>query len=462
MSIDTAFATTFGSYMSPPISEETTYYVTSVGQKYESTPRVSISFDIVATPLAEFTSLSTVSTQFSCGSSAMLTASDQGDGVVYQWYRNNELVGESEVPMLEVDAEGSYRLSVNRGGCSASTASIRVVLNHVPEADILTSNLRFCDVGILRAASVEGGVYEWFKDDVSFATSVEPTLEISESGNYSVKVTQYGCENTSASRFAEVLELPAVVDLSVSNATLCPGESVTLTATEVEGATYRWTRNGRPVGYSEGNNVLVRQGGGEYAVSISYPGFSCSRESEIAEVIVLDMPIARVLKDGSELVLTPERPEPISSIDWYYEFEGERVDLPEFANQERIIPNNGTGFYGALVGYANGCEMEAVANRFFAEGGITGTEEDAALSVTLFPNPASDVVNIRALNSVFQSGEVSMSVYDALGRLVMTHEVNANQLQGDVRLNVSALSKGSYVIRINGEQSSLVRKFIKE
>ncbi|MCC5943661.1 MAG: T9SS type A sorting domain-containing protein, partial [Bernardetiaceae bacterium] len=32
----------------------------------------------------------------------------------------------------------------------------------------------------------------------------------------------------------------------------------------------------------------------------------------------------------------------------------------------------------------------------------------------------------------------------------------------DVRLNVSALSQGSYVIRINGEQTSLVRKFIKE
>ncbi|MCC5945225.1 MAG: T9SS type A sorting domain-containing protein, partial [Bernardetiaceae bacterium] len=356
----------------------------------------------------------------------------------------------------------AYAVVISRGGCEAASGNMFVKLNHAPVARITSQNPRFCQSGIIAAEAVEDAIFEWFKDGVSFVTTTENRLEISESGNYSVKVTQYGCEATSEARFAEVLPLPENISLEISNSTLCPGENVILTATEVEGATYRWTRNGRPVGYSENNNQIEREGGGEYRVRISYPGFDCFSESEIVEVVVLDMPIVRVLKDGSELVLTPERNEPISSIDWYYELRGEREALPEFANQERIVPNKGTGFYGASVVYTNGCEMEAVANRFFAEGSITGNEPESATDLRIYPNPASSVVTISDVSRVFTSGDLDIEVYDAIGRLVIQKRFTQSELQNDIQLNINNLANGSYTLRLNGEAATIVKKLIKE
>ncbi|MCC5945723.1 MAG: carboxylesterase family protein [Bernardetiaceae bacterium] len=454
-------AENLGSFTTPTLSEAKTYYVSALGQKYESQERAAITVEIIATPTAEFTSLSTDRFQYSCGEEAILEVADQGEGVTYRWLRNGQRIAETEEPRFEATEEGAYQVIISRGSCAAVSQNVLLKLNYAPHAEVLGTNLRFCEEGVLSAAAVEGATYEWFKDGESMAITEANRLEISETGNYSVKVMKYGCENISVAKFAEVLPLPETVTLEVSNASLCPDEPLLLTATEVEGATYRWARNGRSIGFSE-TNTLRREGGGTYSVQISYPGFSCFRRSEEVQVDVLDMPIVRVLKDGSELVLTPERNEPIANVSWYYELRGERQPLPEYENELRIIPTLGTGFYGANVIYQNGCEMEAVANRFFAEGGITGNEPEAPAELRIYPNPASSIVTIADISRVFTNGDLDIEVYDAIGRVVMRKQFTQNELQGDIQLNIGNLANGSYTLRLNGETQVVIKKLIKE
>jgi hypothetical protein len=115
-----------------------------------------------------------------------------------------------------------------------------------------------------------------------------------------------------------------------------------------------------------------------------------------------------------------------------------------------------------MVVYANGCEMEAVANRYFAEGDITGNEPEAPLDLRIYPNPASSIVTIADVSRVFTSGDLSLEVYDAIGRLVMSQKFTQSELQGDIQLNISNLANGSYTLRLNGEQATVVKKLVKE
>lgn len=71
--------------------------------------------------------------------------------------------------------------------------------------------------------------------------------------------------------------------------------------------------------------------------------------------------------------------------------------------------------------------------------------------VAIFPNPASDVVNIKLASNITVD---SVVVYDVLGKVVNADYAND-------QLNVSTLSRGVYVINVNTNRGTLTQKFVK-
>jgi len=69
----------------------------------------------------------------------------------------------------------------------------------------------------------------------------------------------------------------------------------------------------------------------------------------------------------------------------------------------------------------------------------------------VYPNPTVDVVNFEVAGKIN-----SVEVYDAAGKLVKT----AND--GAKSINVSALSKGNYVVKVKTEDASYTKKVIKK
>lgn len=78
--------------------------------------------------------------------------------------------------------------------------------------------------------------------------------------------------------------------------------------------------------------------------------------------------------------------------------------------------------------------------------------------VQLYPNPASDFVNIKNLTS----GEYTVSIYDLLGKLVQTNE-KQNVIENEtLTIPVKGLSRGEYIISIaNGTTSNNQHLLIK-
>jgi len=85
----------------------------------------------------------------------------------------------------------------------------------------------------------------------------------------------------------------------------------------------------------------------------------------------------------------------------------------------------------------------------------------AADNVSLFPNPASEDVNIKISNH--KGGQVAIRVYDVSGHLVYEEITNVNQ-PGNYLLELSLedLTSGLYLIQMSSESSSTTLKFRKQ
>jgi hypothetical protein len=76
-------------------------------------------------------------------------------------------------------------------------------------------------------------------------------------------------------------------------------------------------------------------------------------------------------------------------------------------------------------------------------------------SISLFPNPARDILNIQAKSDIWIS---SLTIYNSLGQLVL---IIPNAI-GVENINVSSLKTGSYFIIVNTDKGTSSAKFIKD
>lgn len=128
-------------------------------------------------------------------------------------------------------------------------------------------------------------------------------------------------------------------------------------------------------------------------------------------------------------------------------------------------PAAGTGevtFYGCF-NYANGnggssgdsiIKSTLVVNEKLASGVESNTF--SKLGFNIYPMPATEELNLQNNHSVYVS---AVQIFDINGKLIMHKEVETD---GNVKLNIENLPKGTYLININDSKQSLATtKFIK-
>lgn len=75
------------------------------------------------------------------------------------------------------------------------------------------------------------------------------------------------------------------------------------------------------------------------------------------------------------------------------------------------------------------------------------------LSISLYPNPTSSLVTVRADNNI-----KSVELYDVQGRIIQVDKVDANE----VSIDVSKYNSGVYFVKVTTEFGSQISKIIKE
>jgi hypothetical protein len=206
-------------------------------------------------------------TIFCSGGSVTLTSSSANGNI---W--SNGATSQS----ITVSNSANYTVSVSNGTCSSSSLATTVTVNQVPTIPTITASgpTTFCSGGSVTLTSSSAMGNYWSNG----ATS--QSITVSNSGNYTVSVSNGTCSSTSSTTSVTVNPVPTIPTITASGpTTFCSGGSVTLTSSSATGNT--WS-NGAT------SQTITVTNSGNYYITVS--NGSCYENSTSTLVTVNDLP----------------------------------------------------------------------------------------------------------------------------------------------------------------------------
>src|SRR5690606_26553448 len=125
-------------------------------------------------------------------------------------------------------------------------------------------------------------------------------------------------------------------------------------------------------------------------------------------------------------------------------------------NVEKIEIDPASGNYTFRITHkGNLVEGEQVVSLIISgiENITVGTQDNNIIAASVYPNPATDELNIRAQNQISD-----VEVFNILRQSLFLQNVAANS----TTLNISSLQAGTYFAKVTIEGNSQVYKFIKK
>jgi len=110
------------------------------------------------------------------------------------------------------------------------------------------------------------------------------------------------------------------------------------------------------------------------------------------------------------------------------------------------VPENGNYIYAVETVYTEGVGAFTFSNTIDII--ITGIEDIIANNISVYPNPASEFINIT---NVLGS---DLFLYNVMGKLIYSEHIETDQ----TRLNVTDLPAGNYILNIITEGNKITKK----
>lgn len=237
---------------------------------------------------------------------ATLTFTGSG-GAGYNWSGPNGFFSTLQNPNISnvtLAANGVYTLVVTAGTCSSS-ATQSVTVNALPNPTA-GSNSPVCENQTINLTAGGGTSYAW-SGPSGFTSAIQNpvinTAATSHAGTYSVVVTDGNSCSSSTVTTLVVNTLPVI---SVSNPTVCLGQSINLTANG--GATYNWSGPNSFTSAQQNPVILnsTSQMSGVYTVTVT-SAQNCTASAQ-STVTVLPLPAPAIVTNtpcvGGVLQLT--------------------------------------------------------------------------------------------------------------------------------------------------------------
>lgn len=410
------------------------------------------------------------------GASATFSVTASAGATSYVWRKGNTIITNSSkysgattatltINNISAADEGTYTCSLpNSCGADIVSAPGLLTVTQTPTITATSQNLNICEdaVAVMSVETGQGSfTYQWKKKNVNLndggkiSGTKSPQLLITgvangDAGDYTCEVRSTCGATTSRVITLAVMSRPQFLSQPASSQA-CEGSPLTLTAeASTSGTTYRWKKDG--VALSNTANItgvttktltiksLTASDRGNYWCEVTN---GCA--TIISSVSTIDV------NPAPKLSLQPTIPcVSWSELDWDVLVTDANSTFGTFA-----IFREGGAPMTHLAGLAKGTYFITKSNGICADTVvwdntciITSIENQGGEIGSVFPNPASDIVNV--------TGKVpfhAVEILDALGRVV------AEGRAPDVlsyEFDVSNLSGGVYFVRIHtsgGERS---------
>lgn len=355
----------------------------------------SVSADIIVKPNPI---VSVVNDTICIGSTTTLTSSVDLTGGTYTW---SPLPSTGNSITVTPNITSTYTVIYNLQGCT-DTASATVVVNPIPVASTSNTTICFGDVATLNAsANLPNGTYLWSTTETTSSIQVSPTITTT----YSVTYTVNNCTSPSVNAIVTVNPIPVV---TLSSATICDGDNVTLTATpNLTGGSYSWGPTNTPGGASQTLSPSV-----DTTLTVIYTLLNCPSLPASGTVTVNPLPIvtfsSNIVEGCAPLGVTFTATDQTNAT---YNWSTSNALTGAGSSTTIVFPTGGTYDVTLAATTINGCfASNSMANYIYVEE-LPNADFESPISI--FTNEAQYVqfsnFSTGATNYIWNFGDGQMS-----------------------------------------------------
>ena len=251
---------------------------------------------------------------------------------------------------------------------------------------------------------------------------------------------------------------PPVSSFSITNTSICQGDSIPITNTSTDATSYIWTSNGGTISNDTAANPYITfTNSGNYTVNLEASGIGGINTSSQTISITIDSPPTAGTYAHSDTVYLPNGVVAFtntsinsSAYTWYFGDGNTSIDINPWNEYTNL------GDYDiTLIASSYNCPNDTVTISIVVAGYVSIENIQFLENLNLYPNPTSGKFYLN-FNSL-KSDEVQFFLYSTSGKLVHTFnkkevKIGDNNMQFD--LNLIDIAKGYYFLKIEGQNNN--------
>lgn len=415
------------------------YYGELTNGPCSSASRVAVNVSVGVTPTA--ISLPNV---YICGISTIADIKvSSTPGAIVNWYQNiNDTTPLSNTTVL---ATGTYYIAQKINNCESTRTAVVVSTVQNLTMPTATTVQTFCGSAtvsnLMASATTSGATVHWY----SFSTSDTPLVNTTPltSGTYFVGQSIGDCDSPKRAVSVRILGINAPI---INPITMC-GDAVvsTLPLNASAGTNYK-VYNSAFATTEMGQNDPITTG--TYYISLVDSG--CETARAVVSITVTPRPNAptgNINQTFQNYAEVRELKANENNVIWFDSYND------AINNKNALLPStplvHNKTYYGILVGPGN-CGSLPIEVTVTITLGLNDLD---LASLRYYPNPVDSELTVS-----YKEAIKLIEVYDMLGKQIKTQKFDAN----DVRLDVSSLSAGTYMVKVHTNAGSQFIKIVKK
>ena len=251
---------------------------------------------------------------------------------------------------------------------------------------------------------------------------------------------------------------PPVSSFSITNTTICEGDSIPITNTSIDATSYIWSSNGGTISNDTAANPYISfTNSGSYTINLEAYGPGGINTSSQTIAVTIDSPPIAGTYANSDTVYLPNGVVAFtntsinsSAYTWHFGDGNTSTDINPWNEYTNLGDYDVT-----LVAASDNCPNDTTAISIVVAGYVSIENVQFLKNLNIYPNPTTGKFYIN-FNSL-ESDEIQFSIYSESGRLVHTFnkkemKVGHNNMQFDI--NLIDIATGYYFLKIKGQNNN--------
>ncbi|HRN92409.1 MAG TPA: GEVED domain-containing protein, partial [Ferruginibacter sp.] len=220
-------------------TSNTTYSVTATNNT-TGCVSVPVEVDVEIEPLTVTAEASETAT---CSGEAVTLNAIAGGGAPFQysWSDGNSTFSTAQSPVVNPTVTTTYTVTVTDICSNQLTDQVTVTVSSLPDASVVeTGPVSICEPStqtLNAATTTPNPEYQWLRNGNNISGANSSSYVVSQSGSYSVRITETGtgCSNVSAPITVNINPLPSAIVFTPATPGVCSGTATAITATSFQG-----------------------------------------------------------------------------------------------------------------------------------------------------------------------------------------------------------------------------------